>query len=315
MDMHYVTGAVDAVALEPYDTSLKESYTLHIPSAQETILVNLASLEAHTFSNDMGETYRMRLWEADDADGLAEVYNNVYSNQEHCDKTIFEAERFQKDHKTMSFYGSDYLAKGSGRVPNFDLWFVVEKETAPGEYAEMVGSFAINVHSDDLSGEMARFAIKKEYQGSHIGGKAIAQLDVYAEELGLEKTFADATSPISFKALLRQGYAPEGVNVGEFVEKIETGEGHKRLNSMRVAKLTPKGLSKVDVDISDFQFSLIVAGAEFEESVRESVGLEGLGMHGDIIHEFSTRNRDLVDRAVNNTPHVRSYVERMLAQQ
>ena len=84
---------------------------------------------------------------------------------------------------------------------------------------------------------------------------------------------------------------------------------------MRVAKLTPKGLSKVDVDISDFQFSLIVAGAEFEESVRASVGLEGLGMHGDIIQEFSDRNPDLVEQAVNNTPHVRSYVERMLAQQ
>ncbi len=315
MDMNYVAGAVEAVILEPYDSSVKESYTLHIPSAQETILVNLASMETHTFSNDLGETYRMRLWEADDADGLAEVYNNVYSNQEHCDKSIFKAERFQKDHKTMSFYGSDYLTKGGGQIPNFDLWFVVEKETAPGEYAEMVGSFAINVHSDDLSGEMARFAIKKEYQGSHIGGKAIALLDTYAEELGLEKTFADATSPISFKALLRQGYAPEGVNVGEFVEKIGTGEGHKRLNSMRVAKLTPKGLSKVDVDISDFQFSLIVAGAEFEESVRASVGLEGLGMHGDIIQEFSDRNPDLVEQAVNNTPHVRSYVERMLAQQ
>jgi hypothetical protein len=69
----------------------------------------------------------------------------------------------------------------------------------------------------------------------------------------------------------------------------------------------------MDTNLSDLQLTMLLAGAEYEEGVRESVGLGGPGMHGAIIKEIAARDPAAVRARMESDPRLAEYLQRALA--
>lgn len=299
---------------------------------------NFDNIKEFSFVANDGNEYVVRPMTLTDSARIVSLYKDVYSDEEHSDSSLFDESRYRLNYwETRRFIEGDtqfyclnfektpspeyWVVRSQTALDTFDnrtkdpeFWFVVEEKNKERWNREIAYILCISTHLDDLSGELCRAATKKEYQNNHIGTNAVRIVDEIGEQLGLEKLYGDAVSYASFKYLLSNGYAPEGMYVGEYVEHSSDGP-HRRISSTRMARLTKKGLESLETDISPFQFDQIVLNAMHEENVRKSYDLDPSGMYEQVVKQIASKNPEVIEEAMSKNKMTRSYMESLEARE